>query len=163
MQIISLQPIGVIHSPFKEPTGVPIQPRRDAGTEATVEVFPEFTKGLTDLEGFSHVILVYYFHLCRGFDLMVTPYLDTRPHGVFATRAPRRPNPVGLSVVQLNGVEGSVLHIVGVDMVDGTPLLDIKPYVPEFDAVPECRTGWLEDIAGRADERNADGRFHEDR
>ena len=163
MQTISLQPIGVIHSLFKEPTGAPIQPRRGAGTEATVEVFPEFTKGLTDLEGFSHVILLYYFHLCGGFDLMVTPYLDTRPHGVFATRAPRRPNPVGLSVVQLRGIEGNVLRIVGVDMVDGTPLLDIKPYVPEFDAELKCRTGWLEDMAGRADERSADGRFHEHR
>jgi tRNA-Thr(GGU) m(6)t(6)A37 methyltransferase TsaA len=163
MQMISLRPIGVIRSPFNEPTGTPIQPRRNARTEATVEVFTEFARGLTDLDGFSHVILVYYFHLCSGFDLMVTPYLDTRPRGLFATRAPRRPNPIGLSVVQLNGVGGNVLRVLGVDIVDGTPLLDIKPYVPEFDAVQECRTGWLEDLADRAENRNANGRFHEDR
>jgi tRNA-Thr(GGU) m(6)t(6)A37 methyltransferase TsaA len=162
MQIISLQPIGIVHSPYKEPRGAPIQPRHGGGTEATVELLPEFTRGLTDLEGFSHVILVYHFHLCRGFDLMVTPYLDTRRHGVFATRAPRRPNPIGLSVVQLRGVEGNVLRIMGADIVDGTPLLDIKPYVPDFDAVQECRTGWLEHVAGRAEDANADGRFHED-
>jgi tRNA-Thr(GGU) m(6)t(6)A37 methyltransferase TsaA len=163
MQTISLQPIGVVHSPFTQPPGTPIQARGGAGTEATVEVFAEFTKGLTDLEGFSHVILLYYFHLCRGFDLTVTPYLDTRPHGVFATRAPRRPNALGLSVVQLRAVEGNVLRIVGADMVDGTPLLDIKPYVPEFDAVLECHTGWLENVADRAKDSNADERFHEDR
>ena len=162
MSTISFRSIGTIHTPFKEPRGMPIQPSRDGGTEATVEVLPELAKGLTDLEGFSHLILIYHFHRCHGYETMVTPYLDTREHGVFATRAPRRPNALGLSVVALRRVEGNVLHVEGVDIVDGTPLLDIKPFVPSFDAVQECRAGWLEDAADRVAEKTADERFHTD-
>lgn len=160
MSTISLRPIGTIHTPFKEPKGMPIQPRREGGTEARVEVLAELAPGLTDLDGFSHIILLYHFHRCRGYETMVTPYLDTKQHGVFATRAPRRPNALGLSVVRLQRVEGNVLHVEGVDVIDRTPLLDIKPYVPSFDAVVECRAGWLQDVAGRVGDQTADERFH---
>ena len=145
---ISYEPIGVIHTPFESTTGMPIQPAGAAGVRGDVEVFPGFAQGLQDLEGFSHVILLYHFHRADpGYDLLVTPFLDDRPKGLFATRYPRRPNGLGLSVVRLVRREANVLHVAGIDVLDGTPLLDIKPYVPRFDAVPEAAMGWLE---GRA-------------
>jgi tRNA-Thr(GGU) m(6)t(6)A37 methyltransferase TsaA len=113
-----------------------------------VELAPEFEAGLQDLEGFSHLILLYHFHQAQpGYELTVTPFLDDRPKGLFATRYPRRPNSIGLSVVRLVRREGRVLHVEGIDVLDGTPMLDVKPYVPKFDAVPEATLGWLE---GRA-------------
>lgn len=142
--MIEFTPIGIIHSPFLEPEGMPIQPSRAAGVQGTVEIFKEYRDGLRDLDGFSHIILLFYFHRSRGFNLTVVPYLDTVPRGVFATRAPRRPNAIGLSVVQLNRVEDGILHIQNVDVLDGTPLLDIKPYIPEFDAPAAAHTGWIE-------------------
>jgi len=151
--------IGVIHSPFKEPKGVPIQPSAAKGVRGTVEVFPEYSPGLKDLEGFSHIILIYHFHLAKPGKLLVRPYMDEDEHGVFATRAPSRPNPIGLSIVRLISVEGNVLHIEDVDIVDGTPLLDIKPYVPEFDIRTVERTGWLERNVHKLPEARDDGRF----
>jgi tRNA-Thr(GGU) m(6)t(6)A37 methyltransferase TsaA len=139
---ISYRPIGVIHSPFPDTEGVPIQPAGAVGVRGMIELLPEYVEGLRDLDGFSHVILLYHFHLVEQAKLSVVPFLDCQPRGVFATRAPTRPNPIGLSVVRLLGVEGNVLHIENVDIVDGTPLLDIKPYVPEFDARTEVQTGW---------------------
>ena len=144
MKEITMRPVGVIRSPFKTTGDVPIQPVFAGGAEGTVEVFDEFAEGLEGLEGFSHIILVYHFHLSKGFSLRVKPYLDETPRGVFATRAPRRPNPVGLSVVRLVGVEGGTLRVIDIDVVDGTPLLDIKPHVPEFDSSGPGRVGWLE-------------------
>ena len=153
------RPIGVIRSPFREPQGTPIQPPAARGVEGRVEVFPEYAAGLLDLEGFSHVILVYHFHRSGPARLSVRPYMDDRTHGVFATRAPARPNPIGLSVVRLLKVEGNVLHVADVDIVDGTPLLDIKPYVPGFDSPRDARIGWLGERIDRLPHTTDDGRF----
>lgn len=157
--MIQLKPIGVIHTPFKELKGMPIQPAGAAGVEGTVEVFEEYRAGLKDLDGFSHVILLYHFHRSEGFKLEVVPFMDTVPRGLFSTRAPRRPNPIGLSVVQLDRIENGVLHVRNVDILDGTPLLDIKPYVPEFDGPQNTRTGWLEEARKTVTKRRADDRF----
>jgi len=141
------EPIGTIHSPFSRRNETPIQPYRSQAV-GQVEVLPAYEAGLQDLEGFSHIFLLYTFHQSDpGFDLLVTPFLDDQPKGLFATRYPRRPNAIGLSVVRLVRREGPVLHVAGIDVLDGTPLLDIKPYVPAFDAHPEAAMGWL---AGRA-------------
>ena len=158
---ITLKPIGIIRTPFKEPKGTPIQPIRSGGTKGKVEVYTEFARGLADLDGFSHVILLYCFHLSSGFNLMVTPYLDNQQRGLFATRAPRRPNPLGLSVLRLEQIEDNILFVEGVDMVDGTPLLDIKPYVPEFDSAQDIKIGWLKGKTQHAINFRADKRFHE--
>lgn len=156
---ISYQPIGIIHSPFCDIADMPIQPAGALGVAGTVEIRPELAAGLTDLEGFSHIILLYHLHRAGDAQLQVTPFLDARPHGVFATRAPRRPNPIGLSVVRLVAREGTRLHIENVDVLDGTPLLDIKPYVPEFDEHPAERVGWLEQARGAVRHRRSDRRF----
>ena len=155
----SYQPIGTIHSPFKEIAGMPIQPPGAAGVRGQVEIWPEFAPGLRDLDGFSHVILLYHFHLVRESRLTVVPFLDSQPRGVFATRAPTRPNAIGLSVVKLLSVEQNVLHIENVDVVDGTPLLDVKPYVPEFDRQSVVRVGWLEQGRENVHAKRSDGRF----
>lgn len=156
---IEYQKIGLIHSPFKNIREMPIQPVGASGIKGIVEVFPAFTEGLKDVEGFSHIILLYHFHQIKESMLLVTPFLDSQPRGVFATRAPKRPNPIGLSVVKLDGIEGNILHVENVDILDGTPLLDIKPYVPEFDNHPADRVGWLEKAKGRVRNQKSDGRF----
>ena len=162
MSRIEYKPIGVIHSPFKEPAGMPIQPLGARGVEGRVEVAPAYEEGLQDLSGFSHIILLYHFHRSQGYRLRVTPFLDDEPRGLFATRAPRRPNSIGLSVVRLLRVEGTTLYITNVDIIHGTPLLDIKPYVPDFNAIlaeEEIRTGWLEHRSDRANDHRSDHRF----
>ena len=159
MNEIRYKPIGVIHSPFKDVQGMPIQPTGAMGIAGTIEIEPEYCDGLKDIEGFSHIVLIYHFHLSDGYSLLVKPFMDDSLRGVFSTRAPRRPNPVGISLVRLVKVEGSTLHIENVDIVDGTPLLDIKPYVPEFDVQKNVRIGWLSDKADKANEIKADGRF----
>lgn len=156
---IEYQKIGLIHSPFKNIREMPIQPVGASGIKGIVEVFPAFTEGLKDVEGFSHIILLYHFHQIKESMLLVTPFLDSQPRGVFATRAPKRPNPIGLSVVKLDGVEGNILHVENVDILDGTPLLDIKPYIPQFDNHPADRVGWLEKAKGRVRNQKSDGRF----
>ena len=156
---IMYRPIGIIHSPFSEPKGTPIQPSAATGVEGTVEVFPEYAGGLKDLDGFSHVILLYHFHLSRQPSLEVKPYMDEQRHGVFATRAPSRPNPIGISVVRLFKIEGNVLHVRNIDIVDKTPLLDIKPYVPDFDVRDVEKTGWLEKSVHKLKTSKDDGRF----
>lgn len=155
--ILELQPIGTVHSPFPEPVGVPIQPSRAEGAGGTVELLPEFQDGLADLDGFSHIVLVTWLHRSVGYRLKTVPFLDTEKRGLFSTRSPRRPNPIGLSVVRLLDVSGCTLKVADLDLVDGTPVLDIKPYIDEFDRRPESRSGWL----GRSKvKRNkADGRF----
>jgi len=157
--MIELRPIGTIHTPFQRPEGMPIQPAGAAGVKGTVEVFEEFRAGLKDLDGFSHITLLYIFHRSRGFKLEVIPFMDTRPRGLFATRAPKRPNPIGLSTVRLDRIENGILHVQNVDMLDGTPLLDIKPYVPEFDRQAEIRAGWLEQARKTVGRRRSDGRL----
>lgn len=156
---IPFHPIGIIHSPYTQIAGMPIQPAGAAGVQGSVKVFPEYEEGLQDLEGFSHIFLLYHFHRSDGFKLTVTPFLDEHSHGVFATRAPRRPNPIGLSVVRLLQREGNVLRIENVDVLDGTPLLDIKPYVGEFDHFSSARFGWLEQARGSVQGKRSDDRF----
>lgn len=159
MTEIVLHPIGVIHSPFKEPQGTPVQPGAARDVAGVVEIFPEFSPGLKDLDGFSRIILLYYFHLARTFSLRVKPFLDEEERGLFATRAPARPCAIGLSVVRLDKVEENRLLIRDVDVVDGTPLLDIKPYVPQFDSFPNEKIGWLTAKIGKFCDARDDGRF----
>ncbi len=157
--MIDFVPIGIIHTPFTKLEGMPIQPAAAAGVRGTVCIFEEYRAGLADLESFSHIFLLYHFHRSVGFDLRVVPYLDRESRGLFATRAPKRPNPIGLSVVQLDRIEDGRLDIQNVDILDGTPLLDIKPYVPAFDSQVEVRTGWLEGAKDNITGRTADKRF----
>jgi len=159
MDDITYRPIGIIRTPFKHKEGMPIQPSGARGVKGIIEINEEYIEGLKDLEGFSHVILIYHFHLSRGYDLIVTPFLDDQARGVFATRAPKRPNSIGLSIVKLNAAKGGVIEIENVDIVDGTPLLDLKPYVPEFDAQAEVKVGWLAKAGQRAKESKSDDRF----
>ncbi len=154
---VRYRPIGTIHTPFKALAGMPIQPTGAREMRGTVEVAPDYQAGLKDLRGFSHIILLYHFHRSRGFDLDVTPFLDSQRRGVFATRAPRRPNPIGLSVVRLVGVRGRRLTVAGIDILDGTPLLDIKPYVSAFDHPRSTRVGWLARALSRLGEWGAPG------
>jgi len=140
---MEIKPIGIIHTPFKTREETPIQPFR-SNAIGQVEVFKEYEEGLTDIEGFSHIILLYNFHKSEGYSLMVKPFLDDKLKGLFATRAPKRPNQIGLSVVRLLIREENVLFVEGIDALDGTPLIDIKPYVPNFEPNTEFKIGWLE-------------------
>jgi tRNA (adenine37-N6)-methyltransferase len=140
----AFQPIGIIRSPFGLADQTPVQPYRSTAV-GQVELLPDFAPGLRDIEGFSHIILLYFFHQAEpGYELEVVPLLDVALRGLFSTRYPRRPNPIGLSVVRLLRREERVLYVSGIDVLDGTPLLDIKPYVRPFDAFPEATLGWLE-------------------
>lgn len=152
-------PIGIVRSPFTDTAGMPIQPAGAKGVRGTIALRPDLKAGLADLKGFSHIILIYAFHRSKGYSLEVTPFLDTARHGVFATRAPKRPNAIGISIVRLIAVEENVLIIENVDLLDGTPLLDIKPYVPAFDAFSDAKAGWLDQTAGNAGSARADERF----
>ena len=156
---IVYKPIGVIHSPHKEAKGTPIQPTAAEGIAGRVEVYPQYAAGLQDLAGFSYVILLYHFDQVTVPRLKVKPFLDTELRGVFATRAPSRPNPIGLSIVKLVGIQENCLDILGVDVVDGTPLLDLKPYVDRFDTRHSERQGWLETNLGGLGAKRDDGRF----
>jgi tRNA (adenine37-N6)-methyltransferase len=147
---IVLEPIGVIRTPFGEKDEIPIQPVFSQAV-GRVDVHPRYAAGLQDIEGFSHIILLYALHRSSGYKLLVKPFLDHQERGIFATRHPRRPNPIGLSVVRLLARNGSTLEVEGIDVLDGTPLLDIKPYVPDFDIVIGARAGWY-------DSRSEDGR-----
>ncbi len=141
---IEFSPIGIIRTPFKTVDNVPIQPTADTGSEGWIEIFQEYSAGLADLDGFSHIYLIFHLHKSCGNKLSVVPFLDTVERGIFSTRSPSRPNPVGLSVVRLLSVSGSILKIQGLDILDGTPLLDIKPYVPMFEDSTGLKTGWFE-------------------
>jgi tRNA-Thr(GGU) m(6)t(6)A37 methyltransferase TsaA len=156
---IRYKPIGVIHSPFHDLDKMPIQPTSESSGLGTVEIYPEFVDGLKDLEGFSHVYLLYHFHRMRQSTLLVTPFLDTVSRGIFATRAPSRPNPIGMSLAEIHDIENNLIHVSHIDVLDGTPLLDIKPYVPDFEGVNEVRTGWLEKAKGQIKSRESDERF----
>ena len=161
MDTILYEPIGVIRSPFSEPKGMPIQAAYASGALGHIEMLPQYEVGLKDLEGVSHVFLLYDFHHSNGYSLTVEPFLDRSPRGVFATPAPKRPNSIGLSVVRLQRIEGYTLYIEDVDVLDGTPLLDIKPYVPQSDSRGEPVTiGWLTGTIREGPRTKADGRFN---
>jgi tRNA-Thr(GGU) m(6)t(6)A37 methyltransferase TsaA len=143
-QSCEFKPIGVIHTPYKTPADCPRQGYHGKGVGATIELKPEYVEGLKDLDGFSHLILTWVFHQSEGFKLLACPPDETESHGVFATRSPHRPNPIGLTVVKLIGIEGNILYIEDPDMVEGTPLLDIKPYLLPPETLGEVRRGWLD-------------------
>lgn len=155
---MEVKPIGIIHSPFQQPAGTPIQAVFAKGTEGSVEVFDEYAQGLKDLDGFERVWLIYWFDRCRDYNLAVIPYMDTQQRGLFSTRAPARPNPIGMSAVGLERIEGNKMYVRDMDILDGTPLLDIKPYSPKFDCFEVSRSGWLENAGGG--DHKADRRFH---
>jgi tRNA (adenine37-N6)-methyltransferase len=157
MSTLSIEPIGIIETPFPEPAGTPIQPSRAGGTRGRVILEPAYREGVKDLEGFERIWLLYWLHKAAPGRLTVTPFLDETPRGIFATRSPARPAPLGLSAVRLTGIRDGVLEIAEVDIVNGTPLLDIKPYVPEFDSYPGSKAGWFD--RSRSRRRKADERF----
>lgn len=159
MPAIEYTPIGLVRSPFKEIAGMPIQPPAAKGVRGSVILLDEFSAGLQDIDGFSHLILIYHLHLVRDFSLSVKPFLDNDEHGIFSTRAPKRPNPIGLSVVRLITRSGATLEIENVDILDGTPLLDLKPYVPQFDAPENARIGWFEGRLDKIGQARSDDRF----
>jgi tRNA-Thr(GGU) m(6)t(6)A37 methyltransferase TsaA len=158
---IEFQPIGVVHSPFKEQQGTPIQPAYGQNARGKVEIFAPYRAALKDLSGFTRVWLIYYFDRAKSWQPMVQPYRDIQKRGLFATRAPARPNAIGISTVKLVSVEEDCIEVEGIDILDGTPLLDIKPYVPRFDSYPEEKAGWLDNEA--IDKKAADERFNKDR
>jgi len=162
MTTITYRPIGFLRTPFTTPENMPIQPAAAQGTPGTIELRGDLVAGLQDLDGFSHLVLLYHLHEAGRARLTVTPFLEETPHGVFATRAPARPNPIGLSVVQLVRIERNVLHVRNVDVLDGTPLLDVKPFVPEFDcpaAGEPLSFGWVEPHRTRITQTRSDDRF----
>lgn len=159
---ITFSPIGTIHTPFSNLDGMPIQSSGASDVEGTIILDPQYEAGLQDLDGFSHIILLYHFHLSKGYRLTVTPFLDTVERGLFSTRAPRRPNPIGLSIVRLVRIDGLSLHVQGVDVLDNTPLLDIKPWVPAFDVRDNARAGWLDEKQKDSRSLKSDRRFVED-
>jgi len=143
MDKVVYRPIGIIHTGFRDKVEAPIQGVFARAAKGVVEVFPEYADGLKDIEGFSHIILIYHFHLADGYSLVSMPFLEEEQHGIFAIRHFKRPNPIGLSIVRLECVRGNKLEISEVDIIDGTPLLDIKPFVPQFDNRPDAKSGWL--------------------
>jgi len=151
-----VKPIGIIRTPHKIPSETPIQPVFALGIRGSILLDSEYADGLLDLDQFSHIILIYYFHRSEGAKLILKPYLQDKKHGIFATRAPHRPNPIGFSVVKLTAVEKNILHIEDVDILDETPLLDIKPYVKRFDSQDNVRSGWQDQV--REDDAKMRGR-----
>jgi len=159
MNQISFTPIGIIHSPFTRLEGMPIQPSAAKGIRGHIVIDEKFVDGLCDLEDFSHLYLLYHLHLSKSFKLKVKPFLEDQQRGVFSTRAPNRPNPIGLSVVKLLKIENNFLEIENVDIIDGTPLLDIKPYVQEMNEAEQYRIGWLSEYGDEMKTKKSDKRF----
>jgi len=151
--------IGTIHTNYHDIEGTPIQPSSAQGSKGEIEVFKDFEDGLKDLECFSHIILIYHLHLSKGFSLEVIPFLDTVKRGLFSTRAPRRPNPIGISVVKLIKIKNNILEIENIDVIDGTPLLDIKPFVSEMDGITDYKIGWLSEHTSDLHSHFSDNRF----
>lgn len=156
---IAYTPVGYFRTPFTNIKGMPIQPVGANGIEGSIEILPEYREGLKDLEGFSHVFVLYHLHEIVGYDLMVTPFLDHEQHGIFATRSPKRPNPIGLSVMRLKGVTDSSVLLECIDVLDQTPVIDIKPYVADFDLCDADRFGWFEGKSINAKHHRSDERF----
>jgi len=160
MKLLNFQAIGVIKTPFKTTEEMPIQPTGGRGVQGKIEVLEQYAGGLEDLDGFSHIIIIYHFHQTRKYELKVIPFMDDTFRGIFATRAPKRPNPIGFSVVRLNRVKNNFLYIEDVDMLDGTPLLDIKPFIPDVDSPEVDKLGWLEGISEKMKHKKSDNRFN---
>ena len=158
---ITFTPIGTIETPFDDLKGMPIQPSGADKIQGTIIIDKEYEEGLSDLEGFSHIILLYHFHKSKGYNLMVKPFMDDQQRGLFSTRAPRRPNSIGLSIVQLIKIENNKISIQGIDVLSGTPLIDIKPYVPGFDAREVTKLGWLDKNYKKSESLKSDDRFIE--
>ena len=156
---MELKAIGTIHSPFTELQDMPIQPKGATQVAGMAVLEPHYAEGLADLEGFSHVYLIYQFHKASQEKLKVVPFMDRVERGIFSTRSPVRPNHIGLSIVEITGVEGNVVHLRGIDVLDGTPLLDIKPYIEAFDYVEQSRSGWMQGSRDEVAQRRADDRF----
>ncbi|MBI9070896.1 MAG: tRNA (N6-threonylcarbamoyladenosine(37)-N6)-methyltransferase TrmO [Melioribacteraceae bacterium] len=159
MNNINFRQIGTIYTPFNSLENMPIQPAAADGVKGTVEVFPEFTEGLSDLEGFSHIYLIFHLHLSTDYRLKVKPFLDDELRGVFSTRAPKRPNPIGISVVKLISVKNNILEVENLDIFNGTPLLDIKPAIPDMYNLENCKIGWIEKSKNTIKEKKSDGRY----
>jgi tRNA-Thr(GGU) m(6)t(6)A37 methyltransferase TsaA len=161
MDKIKLNVIGIIHSPFNDLEGMPIQPVGAEAIKGEIHLNEGLKQGLKDLNNFSHIILIYYLHKSHGVSLVVKPFLDNENHGIFATRSPKRPNHIGLSIVQLDSIEDNIIHISNLDILDGTPLLDIKPYVPQLDGIKNnsIKIGWFKEKYGDAKNILSDDRF----
>jgi tRNA-Thr(GGU) m(6)t(6)A37 methyltransferase TsaA len=159
MDSLLFNAIGYVSSPYKEAAGTPIQPVKGTKERASIIIKDEFNEGLKDLDGFSHLIIISFYHKSSNYKMHITPFLDTVPRGVFATRAPSRPNPVGISIVKLINVSKNILTIEEFDLIDGTPILDIKPFIPEIDHRENVRTGWYKDRKGNFSDTRDDGRF----
>jgi tRNA-Thr(GGU) m(6)t(6)A37 methyltransferase TsaA len=157
---IIIEPIGVIHTPHEQIEGMPVQPAGAAGFTGKAVLKKEYVEGLTDLEGFSHATLIYHFHRTEGHLLTLVPFMDTKPHGVFATRSPKRPNHIGMSTVRILSIEGDTVTFDGADMLNGTPLIDVKPYYPKYDSPPDTKSGWLDTAAhAHCSQVRSDNRF----
>ena len=154
-----IKPIGIIHSPHNSIQDMPIQPKGAAGVEGSIIVAEEYAAGLQDLDGFSHIYLLYSFHKTKRMELLVTPFMDSEKRGVFATRSPLRPNHIGISIVKLIKVEGNKLFVEGIDVLDQTPLLDIKPYIEKFDGVDKSVSGWNQGSDEEVKNKRSDNRF----
>lgn len=159
MNEITFEPIGTIHSPFDNLYGMPIQPSAAQGVRGHILINEDLTDGLADLDGFSHIYLLFHLHLSQSYDLKVVPFLDDQPRGVFSTRAPKRPNPIGLSVVKLIRITRNRIDIENVDIINGTPLLDIKPFVPQMEDAGHCEVGWLSEHLKDINRKKSDQRF----
>ncbi len=159
MTTIPLTVIGTIHTPYNRLEDMPIQPKGAKESEGVIELLPEYSEGIKDLDGFSHIYLLYHFHQARRTELTVTPFMDTIPRGVFATRSPLRPNHIGISIVELAEIEKNSINVRGIDVLDNTPLLDIKPYIQNFDAVAQNRSGWMTASMEEVAKKRSDGRF----
>lgn len=157
---IEVKPIGTIHTPFQQAEGTPIQPIKGKGTKGWIELDSAYAEGLKDLDGFERIWLLFWCHRANDYKLHIKPYMDTQLRGLFSTRSPSRPNPIGMSCVKLLSIEGNRLNIEDVDMLDGTPLLDIKPYVAKFDTFDVRRSGWTDTVAN--ENTKADNRFFQE-
>lgn len=163
MNEVKYKPIGVVRTPFAKPQNVPIQSIASKGVKGSIEIAREYVEGLKDLEDFSHIILIYHCHLSNSYSLAVKPFLDEKLHGVFSTRAPARPKPIGISIVRLTKIEDNIIYIQDLDIINGTPLLDVKPYVPRFDNRSSTKIGWLEDNIKNLSTVRDDNRFSDNK
>jgi len=156
---MNIEPIGVIRTPFKRLEQMPIQPKGGKNIIATIEIDKEYVQGLKDLEEFSHIYLIYYFHEASRTELEVIPFMDTQERGVFSTRSPLRPSHLGLSITKVISIDDNIVTIKGIDVLDGTPLIDIKPYIPQFDGVNGVKTGWMNKSKSKVNTARSDDRF----